>query len=220
VPAIRLVPIVENSALRSAIRNLSSYAWIIFTSAHAVDFFWWQVVEDSSIQNWPKIAAVGPATQKALQAHSLTVQAMPEEYLGSAIAATLGDIQGAHILLPRSAMGGRELPASLAELGAIVDDIALYEPAPAPINETARTTLTAGVDVVTFASGSAVRAFVNALRGDARFANFWSNVTVACIGPTTAEVARSEGLPVHLVADEHSVQGMIAALVAYFEQGA
>lgn len=219
-PAIRITPIADNAALQTAIRNLPDYAWIIFTSANAVDFFWAQAVDNLSNQNWPKIAAVGPATQRALQAHGLSVQAMPEEYIGSAIAATLGDVQVARILLPRSAKGGHELPDTLAELGAIVDDIALYEPTPASLDEAVLAALAAGVDVVTFASGSAVRAFVNVLRGDARFANFWSSVIVACIGPTTADVARSEGLPVHIVADDHSAQGMIVALITYFEQGA
>jgi uroporphyrinogen III methyltransferase/synthase len=134
--------------------------------------------------------------------------------------ATLGDITGKRILLPRSAQGGRELPAALSESGALVEEIALYTPTPAPIDEAARTMLTAGVDVVTFASGSAVRAFVDALRDDPRFTDIWSKVVVACIGPTTAQVARGLGMPVHIVAAEHTASGLVAAIVAYYEQGA
>jgi uroporphyrinogen-III synthase len=37
---------------------------------------------------------------------------------------------------------------------------------------------------------------------------------VACIGPVTAATARSAGLEVDVVAPEHSIDGLIAAVVA------
>jgi uroporphyrinogen-III synthase len=217
VPAIQLVPNSETSALQAAIRRLASYAWVIFTSPNAVEFFWSQASSNPSDLQGTKIAAVGPMTKAALVAHGVTVDAMPENYLGAEITSVLGEIRGKRILLPRSAQGGRELPAALSELGAIVDEIALYRPTPATMDESARATLAAGVDVVTFASGSALRAFAGALRGDTRFTDFWTKVVVACIGPTTADAARSEGLPVQIVAEEHTAQGLVAALVTFYD---
>ncbi len=221
VPAIQLVPTQQASVLHEAIGQLGSYDWVIFTSPNAVELFWSQAADSTKPNSWhgTKIAAVGPATQAALQSHGLSVDVMPEQFLGMEIVAGLGDIAGKRILLPRSEHGGRELPVALSELGAVVDEIAIYTPIPSTIDESARMKLVAGVDVVTFMSGSAVRAFANALRGDQRFENFWSKVVVACIGPTTAKVARSEGLPVHVVATEHSVSGLVAALVAYYYPG-
>jgi uroporphyrinogen-III synthase len=222
VPAIQLIPTQDTAALETAIKQLGDYHWIILTSPNAVEIFLSQVGNVTTQPDWHgrKIAAVGPRTQAALQAHGLTVHAMPEQYLGAEIAGVLGDIQNARILLPRSTQGNPDLPVLLRGLGATVDEIALYTPVPAVIDESARTTFAAGVDVVTFASGSAVRAFVNTLNEDDRFGDFWRAVTVACIGPTTADVARSEGLTVHVVATEHSASGLVAALVAYYEQGA
>jgi hydroxymethylbilane synthase len=222
VPAIQLIPSDDTSALDTTAHSLDDYKWIIFTSANAVEIFLSQLSKATIQPNWHrrKIAAVGPRTQAALQAHGLAVHAMPEQYLGAEIASTVGDIQNARILLPRSAQGNPDLPTRLRELGATVDEIVLYAPVPAAIDEAARVTLSAGVDVVTFASGSAVRAFVTALREDDRFGDFWQGVTVACIGPTTADAARSEGLAVQVVATEHSVPGLVAVLVAYYEQGA
>jgi uroporphyrinogen-III synthase len=222
VPAIQLLPIEDRAPLVAALQHLSTYDWVIFTSPNAVEFLWAQAAQDTTAIAWrgTKIAAVGPATRSALQAHGLTIEAMPDHYIGTEITSTLGDIRNQRILLPRSAQGGAELPAALTELGATVDEIALYTPAPATMDDAARNTLAGGVDIVTFASGSAVRAFAKALRNDHRFDDFWSTVLVACIGPTTAEVARSEGLRVHVVASEHSASGLVAALVAYFEQGA
>jgi uroporphyrinogen-III synthase len=222
IPAIQLVPAPNQSLPQTLINQLAKYDWIIFTSANAVSFFWSQAAAGvaPSVGNHTRVAAVGPATRAALQALGISVDAMPEKALGVEIAAALGDIEGKHILLPRSARGGHELPAALMRGGATVDDIALYTPTPAPIDEAARTELAAGVDVIVFASGSAASAFPAALRADARFADFWSRVVVACIGPATAEVTRAEGLPVHIIAAEHTASGLVTALVAYFEQGA
>jgi uroporphyrinogen-III synthase len=36
---------------------------------------------------------------------------------------------------------------------------------------------------------------------------------VACIGPVTAEAARSHGLPVTVEADPHTVDGLVQAVV-------
>jgi uroporphyrinogen-III synthase len=128
----------------------------------------------------------------------------------------LGDVQGKHLLLPRSAQGTPELPAMLRGAGATVDELALYAPQKMPLDEAARQQLLSGVDAVTFASGSAVRAFVAALAGDARFATFWHSVAVACIGPTTADTARAVEIPVDIVATHHDASGLVTALTTYF----
>lgn len=222
IPAIQLVPTSDAFVAQAAMREMAKYDWVIFTSPNAVEHFWTQAGADSSLPNGhgPKVAAVGPATAAVLHARGITVDAMPAQYLGSEIVATLGDVAGKRILLPRSAQGGRELPTALSDGGALVEEITLYTPTPAPLDDAARTLLVAGVDVVTFASGSAVRAFADSLRADPRFIDFFSKVLVACIGPTTAEVARSEGLPVQIVAAEHTTSGLVTAIVAYYEQGA
>ncbi|MGH7897209.1 MAG: uroporphyrinogen-III synthase, partial [Candidatus Binatia bacterium] len=42
---------------------------------------------------------------------------------------------------------------------------------------------------------------------------------VACIGPATAETARSLGFRVAVEATEHTVGGLVSALVDYFSRG-
>ena len=41
---------------------------------------------------------------------------------------------------------------------------------------------------------------------------------LVCIGPKTASVAREVGLPVGIVADETTADGIIRALVGHFEE--
>lgn len=219
-PVIKLVPVKDNTALHAAIEKRNTYDWLIFTSANAVEHFYSQLHDtaNAQAQDQPKIAAVGPATQAALLTHGVEASAMPHRYLGTEIVDELGDIHGKRILLPRSAQGGRDLPAMLRERGATVDEIFLYDPVPVPLDKEVLERLASGVDLVTFASGSAVRAFVTALSSDGRFVDFWKRVNVACIGPSTAAAAREAGLPVQIVADEHTAQGLVAAIIAHFEQ--
>ena len=68
-----------------------------------------------------------------------------------------------------------------------------------------------GVDAIVFCSPSAVRRFA-ALGLEAREA------TIACIGPTTASAAREMGLNVEVVPDEHTGDGLVAALERYFAE--
>jgi uroporphyrinogen III methyltransferase/synthase len=69
------------------------------------------------------------------------------------------------------------------------------------------------LDVLTFTSSSTVRNFVAALGEDLRLPD---GVTVACIGPITAGTARELGLPVHVVAQEYTIEGLVQALVDHF----
>jgi uroporphyrinogen-III synthase len=220
IPTIELVPTIESDALQKAVGKIENYDWLIFTSPNAVEFFWSQMPAGTieQIGESTKIGAVGPATKAALWAWGLNVDAMPSIYLGLEITSAVGKVFGKRILLPRSAQAGSELPAQFRQLGAEVVEIAVYTPMPVELNDAARATLASGVDVVTFASASAVRAFVNAVRSDERLVNFWRGVTVACIGPSTAEAARSERFNVQVVATEHTSSGLVSALTAYFEK--
>ena len=70
-------------------------------------------------------------------------------------------------------------------------------------------------DAITFTSPSTAQNFVAMF--DDPLAVIGAAL-VACIGPVTADAVQALGLPVHLVADPHTVDGLIAALIAAFER--
>ena len=83
--------------------------------------------------------------------------------------------------------------------------------------QTARDAFADGIDIVTFTSSSTVRnllALLDESGGKGREALTGSFIT--CIGPVTAGTARELGLRVDLEADEHTVEGLAAALVRHF----
>ena len=66
------------------------------------------------------------------------------------------------------------------------------------------------IDIVTLTSSSTARNLVAALGGDL---SGLERSLVAAIGPITAETARELGLNVGVVATEHTIPGLVAALV-------
>jgi uroporphyrinogen-III synthase len=70
----------------------------------------------------------------------------------------------------------------------------------------------AGVDIVTFTSPSTVCNFVQAF-GDVEVGKYLNNVRVACIGPITFEAAKKVGIDVNVVANPHTIDALVEAIV-------
>jgi uroporphyrinogen-III synthase len=205
VPLVTIEPIEDASALAAAVRDLSSYDWLVVSSANGAAAV--AAALAGAPLAGPRIAAVGPATAAAVAALGTEVDFVPETYAAAEIGSGLGPLEGAHVLLPQAAGAPPDLAAELRSRGAQVDAIPAYrtvaaEPSPAEIAALRVS------DAVVLASGSAARSLA-AHDGP-------GGALVACIGPQTASVAREVGLPVGLVADEATAEGIIQALVSHF----
>jgi uroporphyrinogen III methyltransferase/synthase len=113
------------------------------------------------------------------------------------------------------------VPIALARArGALVDVVPAYrtEVEREHAVEVRRRLLSERVDAVTFTSSSTVRNFVELLGADA--GRVLGATLVACIGPVTAESARSCGLRVGIVADRYTTAGLVAALRGAFDPAA
>lgn len=228
-PTIEIAPLADSSELDRAIRDLATYHWIIFTSVNGVKAFWDRLdlggfahsaLLRGASQNLRgftgHIAAIGPATARAVQAHGITASLIPDEYIAEAILDNIGDVQGQRILLPRADIAREALAAELQKRGAIVDEIAVYHTLPAQPDPDGLRELGRGVDVITFTSSSTVRNFVALAGEDA----ILPGTVIACIGPITANTARELGLRVDVMATEYTMDGLVAALVEYLEKQA
>jgi uroporphyrinogen-III synthase len=224
-PTIQFVPL-ESERLDRSLSDLARYAWVVFTSGTAVDVFFRQLEARTGEQpTMPKIAAVGPSTARRLKAHGHRADFVPEQYTGEQLASELELTRGDGVLLPRSKIGRPEVVARLEARGVIVDDVAIYDTVAYQPSEWDLTKLSAGFDVLTFTSPSSVWNFLDAVRGQRAAAQDESigaeleAAVIACIGPTTAEAARRLGLNVDVVADPHTVNGLLEGLANYFVAG-
>ncbi len=198
LPTIRIAW-SEPGPLDRAIGRLQTYDWVIFTSRNGVEGFFRRARGITG----PKVAAIGPATAAELRAHGIEPDLVPAEHVAEGLLGELGDVAGKRFLLPRAAKARKTLADDLTLRGAVVDDIPTYDTV-AP--DSPRPDL-AGVDAITFTSGSTVQHFLEG-------GPVPPGARVVCIGPQTAERARSLGVEVHAVADHYTEDGLIAALIA------
>jgi uroporphyrinogen-III synthase len=161
-----------------------------------------------------------------LTRHAIVADVVATEFRGEGLAEAILAKLARHaapagkrrrVLLLRALIARDALPAALRAAEVEVDIVAAYETKPAAIEVVqalGRDLEARTIDAVTFTSGSTVREFVHALGPRAR--ELLEGVTLAAIGPVTAEVVREEGLHVDLSASEYTVAGLIDALERHF----
>ena len=218
LPTVRLRPPQDCGPLDRALARLEQYDWVVFTSANAVEHVWERLSAtgpDPERAAWPPIAAIGPATAAALSARGLSAALVPEQHIAEALFEALARrarLAGARILLPQGNLARPILADLLREAGATVDAPIAYENVAAEMDPA---TLAGPLDAITFTSASTVQNF--AAQFDDPLAVV-GGALIACIGPITADAARACGLPVHVVAEPHTVDGLITALSAAFAE--
>jgi uroporphyrinogen III methyltransferase/synthase len=214
-PVIEIRPIPDNTELESALKRLSSYDWLVFTSVNGVEAVGAQL-DRLQIQALPekvKVAAIGPKTAEALRARAIEPCFVPNEYVAEAILPGLGELKGRWVLLPRAEIARQALPQAISQAGGVAHEIAVYRTLPAKADLQGLAALRAGVDVVTLTSPSTVENFVAIARQHGLDPhNLPGSPVFACIGPITELAARDEGLTGLIVAQEFTTEGLIRAI--------
>jgi uroporphyrinogen III methyltransferase / synthase len=214
VPTIRIAdPDDGGAALRRAVDRIGIYDWVVLTSPNGARRLL-DALRDARDLGGVQIAAIGPGTADVLREGNLVADLVPERFVAESLLEALprpGPAAG-RVLLARAAVARDLLPEGLRTRGWEVDVVDTYRTVPIAIADEQRSTV-ADADVVTFTSSSTVDRFVEALGVDA------VPSVVACIGPITAETARRHGLSVDLVAELHTISGLVDELVAFFDAG-
>ena len=220
VPAIKIAPPKETDAIVDALLGLNAYDWLVFTSVNGVTAFFdifFRRFQDLRDIGGVRIAAVGPATAAKLRELHLQVDLTPDEFTGKKIAAAFAKFQSIENLkmcLLRAEVANPDLPKALEDLGAIVDDIAIYKTVAETEDPTGAgaTLLESGADWITFTSGSTVEHFHERFDLPKLLKKF-PQTKLASIGPETSKAIRALGLEPALEAKEHTTEGLIAALL-------
>ncbi len=220
-------PAIRTRALPGPPLDPSPYDLICLASPNAVEHLLKRIDDgvhppgDARALARTRIAAIGPATARALAKHGVLADVVPERAHAESLLDALERMPLSRVLIPRARDAPDVLPDGLRAHGAQVDVIALYEtlpePLPAHLLDTART-----ADYVTFASSSAVSHFLDGLRGalDARGgpmapeALLSAHTRTVSIGPLTSATLREHGIEPHVEAARHDIDGLVDALLA------
>jgi uroporphyrinogen III methyltransferase/synthase len=225
-PLIRIEPPADSGPLLAAAAAPDAFDWIVFSSVNAAHAFMIAVREsggDTRSLKGPRLCAVGTVTADKLRQYGIKVDLVPGEFRAEAVVAAItaaGPVAGLRVLVPRADIGREVLVDQLRQAGAVVTDVVAYrtvlDDAPREHEpDIYRLLLDGKIDVVTFASPSAVRSFVK-IYGAEPAADLLKNTVVAVIGPVTAEAARQAGLPVTIKPETYTVAALVDGIVEHY----
>ncbi|WP_339173204.1 uroporphyrinogen-III synthase [Anoxybacillus sp. FSL W8-1294] len=192
-----------------------TFDWIVFTSQNGVKYFF-ELISEMKPPTWPKVAAVGEKTAKALQKRNVVVDLIPNEFVAESLVEALKPLLSTHarVLLVKGNLARDTLREQLSSIADVTDWI-VYE---TTYNEDAKPKIIEllqqrMIDAITFTSSSTVHSFVEAIAGENVDLSF---VTIACIGPITKQTALHLGIPVHVCPHTYTIDAMIEELNQYF----
>jgi uroporphyrinogen III methyltransferase/synthase len=213
--AVVELPVIEiadpedgGDGLRRAAARVAAYDWLVLTSVNGVERFFAEIPDTRALAG-VRVAAIGSGTAAALARYRVVADLVPEEFVAEslldAFPAPPAEPAG-RVLLARAAVARDVLPEGLRARGWDVDVVEAYRTVPgAPSAETLDAASSA--DAITFTSSSTVTRYLELAGPDG------VPPTVVCIGPVTAETARSHGLDVTAEAAEHTIDGLVDALL-------
>jgi len=193
-PIVQCVGLEDYSNFDEILRQMETFNWLIFTSAHSVRFFFDRlrlIGSDARSLASVSIAAIGKTTAGELAGFGILADLVPNNESSAGLLEEFSnmDMKDKRVLLPRAKVASRELPEGLAAMGAEVEQVSAYktveiEPADVDFEH---------IDKILFTSGSTVRAFVK------KFGRVPPKVEAYCLGTPTQAEAKKHGIGVEIM---------------------
>ncbi|GAB6037111.1 uroporphyrinogen-III C-methyltransferase [Fundidesulfovibrio butyratiphilus] len=217
-PTIAVKPLADTAPIRQAIARLSDYDWLVFTSVNGVYGFWRELDsldQDARALHGLKVAAIGPATAKALSDRGIKADFVPERFVAESVAQGMLEMgaAGTRVLIARAAKAREVLPEKLTEAGAQVTVLPVYETT--PTDQDPRE-IVDGIEhgeirYLTFTSSSTVDNFF-AKVDPQTLARLRNAVRIACIGPITAATLEKHGFTADIQPEDYTIPALARAL--------
>jgi uroporphyrinogen III methyltransferase/synthase len=214
LPTIEIVdPDDGGAALRDAAARVGDYDWLVLTSPNGARRTL-EAIGDPRRLAGVRIAAMGTGTAAAVRERFVEVDLVPERFVAESLLEAMpppSDEGGGRLLLARAEVAREVLPDGLRAVGWKVDVVDAYRTVEANPDPDALAAVHSA-DLITFTSSSTVTNFASIAGIDA------APPAVACIGPITARTAREAGLRVDVEAEEHSIEGLVDAIVSWAQR--
>ncbi|MEV3859330.1 uroporphyrinogen-III synthase [Streptomyces sp. NPDC050095] len=211
-PALRIVPLADDSELLAATKELIAHAPDVVVATTAIGFRGWVEAADGwglgddllARLRGVELLARGPKVKGAIRAAGLTEQWSPSsESMAEVLERLLGEgVEGRRVAVQ---LHGEPLPGfveALRQAGAEVVGVPVYRWLPpqdiAPMDRLLDAALSRGLDALTFTSAPAAASLLS--RAEERgqlpelLAALHHDVVPACVGPVTALPLQARGL--------------------------
>ena len=215
IPLIDFKPIELTSELSEIRMKIQTYDWIIFTSNVTVETFFTYMTRNDLVS--PHIAAIGEKTAQVLIDKGCKVHFTPSKYVAETFVEEFSSKvhPGTKVLIPKGNLARDYISAILTKLGAIVEEITIYETVfPAESKAILEQMLIENkLDIICFTSPSTVDHFMRVVENG--FSDKLHTCVIACIGPVAQKRAEKWGLTVHVVPKQYTVEEMIKSIAEY-----
>lgn len=225
LPVIQIVPPTNVEPFSAAVQRLvegREYAWVLLTSVNGVRALFDHLIAmglDARSLNGIKVAAVGEVTAQTLKSWGIIPDFIPSNFIGSELGKQLPLQPNEKVFLPRSEIALPDLPDILETRGAVVEEVSAYTVKTAPVDSVILDQLVGGeFNIVSFFSPSGVSGLRDMLADAGHttpLKEILASTKVACIGPTTGLAAQEMGLPVEIIAKEHTSAGLVMELLKW-----
>ena len=219
-PAIDIGPPADWAPLDRALDEITSYDWLVFSSANGVRYFCDRLRErgmDLRALTGVKLAAIGPATAEALAQYHLRADLVPGEYRAEVLADSLAaGAGGKRFLLVRASRGRELLAEELERAGAKVEQVVAYTSTDVTsLEEDVARALEEGRITWVTVTSSAIARSLAMLLGE-----HFRRVRLASISPVTSQTLHELGAEPAVEAQTYTMEGLAAAIVAGAQSGA
>lgn len=242
-PLIEIVPPPQPKALKKRLLHLVNSAeldvdWLLLTSVNAaritldtlgeISLTEGNRILQNLINRGLKIACVGEKTSHYLTQRSIEVAVTPKHYVAEGLFEALSNeqLRGIKILFPRALKAREWLIEQLFAQGADVELIPAYQTLskalPEDLKQKLRTPPVKGMKrFLTFTSDSTAKALLKQWEEDGQIEtnrplnqqSILCHAQVCVIGPSVARYLTQQGIKIDAIADPHTVEGMIQALI-------
>lgn len=206
-PGLTVAPPIDYGPMDRAIQEFKRFDWAIFSGSNCVVNFLDRLntfdLGKEAIMG-AKIGAIGHGAHSALKKEGIEAAYVPKVHTAEGVTEGLGDIDESDFLLVRVEGASRSLPERLTRLGGKVCEVVGYRMLVQATVEAAEKVFGGKVDVLALANPTAARFLVKAtddLGIDLKIR--LQGVTIAAVGPATAEATISLGLTPDIVSKGH-----------------
>ncbi len=223
-PTLDIVPPASWRVFDEVILADDKIDYLIFTSAHSVKMFARRCAELGIIFNFKdiKVVAIGNKTAAACKNQNVPVNIVPKDFSGGGVVAELVNhpLKEKVVFIPRSAIGREELPRGLEALGAVIKTAPVYNvtlPAHEKINNHIEELHRSSPDMIIFTSPSTFENYLQILN-IAHPGEYFANIKVAAIGPSTKAAIEAKGAAVSVMPAEFTIEALAKTIVEFYRK--
>ena len=215
LPAIQIAAPLSWDAFDREILAADSFDWLVFSSANGVRSFQSRMHfynRDGRSLGSAQLAAVGPATAKALSDAGYVCDFVPDTFKAEALAAVLSKTPHvSRFLIVRAEQGREVLTQTLQAAGHDVTEVIAYRSLPIASLPPEKQSMVdqSKIDWITVSSPAIAESAI------ALFGKKMTSWHIASISPLTSAALRAHGLQPTAEAEEASSAGLLKAIVAF-----